>query len=29
MKCEDCRYWEYGYCELRKIETYDGTSCER
>ena len=27
MKCEDCRYWKDGYCELRKIETCDGARC--
>ena len=29
MKCEDCIYWKDGYCELRKIETCDGSSCEK
>ena len=29
MKCEDCIYWQDGYCELRKIETCDGASCEK
>ena len=29
MKCEDCIYWENGYCKLRNIETCDGASCEK
>ena len=29
IHCENCRFWEDGYCALRKQETCDGASCDK
>lgn len=29
IHCENCRYWQNGYCSLRKKSTNDGASCDK
>lgn len=27
--CENCRFWQSGYCALHKQETNDGATCDK
>ena len=29
IHCENCRFWQDGYCTLRKKETCDGATCDK
>lgn len=29
IHCENCRFWQDGYCALRKKETCDGATCDK